>query len=47
MGHWKGRHLHQVMYVTAAEFQAISINIAHSKSRNLHLDIFATDATEF
>jgi hypothetical protein len=44
MGHWKGRHLHQVTSVAAAEFQAISFNIAHWKSRNLQLDISATDA---
>lgn len=44
MDHGKGRHLHQAMFVAAAEFQAISFNIAHRKSRHLHLAISATDA---
>jgi hypothetical protein len=44
MGRWKGRHLHKVTSVAAVEFQAILFNIAHRKSRNLHLDISATDA---
>jgi predicted RNase H-like nuclease len=44
MDRWKGRHLHQAMCAAAAEFLAISFNIAHKKARHLHLAIPASDA---
>jgi hypothetical protein len=44
MDRWTRRLLHQAMCAAAAEFQAISFNIALGKTRHLHLAIPATDA---